>query len=131
MQQVTVSAAANVALVKYWGKLEKGHNQPATASLSIGLEHLRTETTLSYTDAGEDIVEAELSEEGKARVISFLDLARSRHEVTRHFHVQSANNFPTGSGLASSASRRRFSASIWARSDFRSAATSCSRFRRA
>lgn len=104
MQQVTVSAAANVALVKYWGKQEKGRNQPATASLSIGLEHLRTETTLSYADSGQDIIDAELSAAGRDRIVSFLDLARSRHEVKKHFHVQSANNFPTGSGLASSAS---------------------------
>jgi diphosphomevalonate decarboxylase len=104
MKKVTVSAAANVALVKYWGKQERGRNQPATASLSIGLEDLRTETTLSYTDAPDDQIEATLHDAAKLRIVEFLDSARSRFEVKQHFLVQTANNFPTGSGLASSAS---------------------------
>ena len=48
---VTVSTAANIALIKYWGKLEQAGNQPATASLSIGLEGLRTTTTLSFSNS--------------------------------------------------------------------------------
>ena len=36
--RVTTAAAANIALVKYWGKSDVARNQPATPSLSIGLE---------------------------------------------------------------------------------------------
>lgn len=101
---VTVSAAANIALVKYWGKLEKGRNQPATASLSIGLEDLRTTTTIKKIKSSSDVVEFDGPAAAIDRIVEFLARVRNQFEVPGYFHVSTANNFPTGTGLASSAS---------------------------
>ncbi len=102
--KVIVSAAANVALIKYWGKANTRGNQPATGSLSIGLDDLRTTTTLSFSASGSDTIHADLDEKSCQRLISFLDHARVTYRVDSHFEVTTHNNFPTGAGLASSAS---------------------------
>ena len=101
---VTVSAAANIALIKYWGKVDLTNNQPATASLSIGLEDLRTTTRIEYASGEADTFEADLSEAAQSRVIKFLDRVREMYGITSHLHIKTYNNFPTGTGLASSAS---------------------------
>lgn len=101
---VTVSAAANIALIKYWGKQERDGNQPATASLSIGLEDLRTTTTLEFSKTGQHQVEFEGDAQAQERIVQFLKNVCKQYEIPGHFHVISENNFPTGTGLASSAS---------------------------
>ncbi len=98
----TASAAANIALIKYWGKSDAGENQPATASLSIGLENLRTETTVSLAET--DQIEADFNDDAKARLMGFVDAFRVAHNLTAPLHLHTTNNFPTATGLASSAS---------------------------
>lgn len=100
----TASAAANIALVKYWGKTSIGNNQPATGSVSIGLEDLRTTTTLEYATGNQDTFDTELDDKARKRALSFLDRVRLNHQITQRLHMTTANNFPTGTGLASSAS---------------------------
>ena len=101
---VTVSAASNIALVKYWGKRDTAANDPATASLSIGLEDLRTSTTIGFSDSGDDQVISPMDAASTARLIRFLDRVREIWNIDRNFCIETSNNFPTGSGLASSAS---------------------------
>jgi len=100
----TASAAANIALVKYWGKASIGNNQPATGSVSLGLEDLRTTTTLEYAKGNQDTFDTELDDKARKRVLSFLDRIRLNHQITQRLHITTGNNFPTGTGLASSAS---------------------------
>ena len=99
---ITVSAAANVALVKYWGKSSLAGNQPATASLSIGLEDLRTTTRVSLAD--KDSLETDLDGKAKRRLAAFIDDFRRRFAISQPLKVETSNNFPTAAGLASSAS---------------------------
>ncbi len=99
---VTVSAAANIALIKYWGKSEQAGNQPATASLSIGLEDLRTTTTVSLAD--HDSIQGKLDDKGQSRLAAFIESFRKRFDIDQPLAVTTQNNFPTASGLASSAS---------------------------
>ncbi len=99
---VTVSAAANIALIKYWGKSDRAGNQPATASLSIGLEDLRTTTKVSFSD--EDEIVGDLGDQGRNRLHSFINEFRDQHGIQQMLNVSTENNFPTASGLASSAS---------------------------
>lgn len=100
----TASAAANIALVKYWGKASVENNQPATGSLSLGLEDLRTTTTLEYATGDQDTFDTELDDKARRRALGFLDRIRQNHQITQRLHITTANNFPTGTGLASSAS---------------------------
>ena len=103
-RSITVSAAANIALVKYWGKAGGPGNLPATGSLSIGLEDLRTSTTIALADDAQDLFDDGLDEAGRQRVITFLEQARVEFGQQVYFDIRTRNNFPTGSGLASSAS---------------------------
>ena len=100
----TASAAANIALVKYWGKASIENNQPATGSVSLGLEGLRTTTTLEYATGDHDTFDTELDNKARKRAASFLDLVRQKYRITQRLHITTVNNFPTGTGLASSAS---------------------------
>ena len=101
-------ACANIALAKYWGKADERENLPAVPSLSLTLAGLSTRTRVELDPAlGDDEVVLDGSTaRGRARerVIGVLDELR-RLSGTRHFaRVTSANDFPTASGLASSAS---------------------------
>lgn len=44
---VTVRSYANIAIIKYWGKKAEKEMVPATSSISLTLENMYTETTLS------------------------------------------------------------------------------------
>ena len=44
---VTVRSYANIAIIKYWGKKAEKEMIPATSSISLTLENMYTETTLS------------------------------------------------------------------------------------
>ncbi len=101
-------ARANIALAKYWGKSDVALNLPAVASLSLTLEPMRTETTVTFDLA---LSEDELVLNGehangkaRARASKVLDQVRALAGTTHKARVESANNFPTASGLASSAS---------------------------
>ena len=102
--RVFVSTAANIALIKYWGKKSSYDNHPATGSLSIGLERLRTETTVEINEGDSDLIEFVGFSSGKSRIETYLKWVRQRFRSSHHFVVKTENNFPTGTGLASSAS---------------------------
>ena len=44
----TASANTNIALIKYWGKVDEALAIPATSSLSLTLAGTRTTTTVSF-----------------------------------------------------------------------------------
>jgi diphosphomevalonate decarboxylase len=107
-QAVTARACANIALVKYWGKRDAALNLPATGSLSLTLAALATQTTVTFDAA---LAADELELDGfaarfadTARASKFLDLVRTQAGISTRARVISKNEFPTASGLASSAS---------------------------
>jgi diphosphomevalonate decarboxylase len=104
--RVTAEARSNIALVKYWGKRDAALNLPAAGSLSLTLDGLttRTSVTLDPTLARDVFALGGTEVEGEAaeRVTRFLDLTRDARAPRAR--VESANSFPTASGLASSAS---------------------------
>ena len=105
--QATAQAQPNIALVKYWGKRDAALNLPAAGSLSITLDALHTRTRVRFDDAltADYITLDGESDEAQSRKIgAFLDLFRARAGITTRAHVESGNDFPTGAGLASSAS---------------------------
>ncbi len=103
----TAEAQPNIALVKYWGKRDAALNLPAAGSLSITLEALHTRTSLRFDPAlgADDVVLNGAHTSAHARkVTAFLDLFRTRAGISTPARVESTNDFPTGAGLASSAS---------------------------
>lgn len=104
---LTASARAhsNIALAKYWGKRDAALNIPAVGSISITLDALHTDTTVTFDPAlTEDEFWLDDREQSAERVSAVLDLVRERAGVEHHARVASSNDFPTGAGLASSAS---------------------------
>lgn len=97
----TAIAHPNIALVKYWGKQDKPGNFPATPNLSITLSELTTQTSVSDNEQDEFWLNDQLISDTK--VEKFLQQLRAEHDVPG-LKIESSNNFPTGAGLASSAS---------------------------
>jgi len=105
---ITYEAPPNIALVKYWGVRDAALALPYNSSLSVTLERLRSRTTVRFDPAlNADQVElngAPASGGPKEGVVRFLDRVRDLAGISESADVRSANNFPTASGLASSAS---------------------------
>jgi len=100
-------AGANFALVKYWGKRDSVLNLPDVGSISITLDALSTRTTLELDPALEhDSFELDGQEtaRGADRVAALLARMRDVAGSESRARVTTRNNFPTGAGLASSAS---------------------------
>jgi diphosphomevalonate decarboxylase len=105
--RATAIAPSNLALIKYWGKRDVALNVPSTGSISVTLEGLLTTTTVEFREALEaDVVRLDGRSEAAdvARISRFLDLVRERAGVRLYAEVDTRNGFPTGAGLASSAS---------------------------
>lgn len=97
----TATAHPNIALVKYWGKQQLHGNVPATANVSITLSDLVTTTTVE--NAAEDQLLLNGAPSTDAKISGFLQLLRESFALGP-LHIDTSNNFPTGAGLASSAS---------------------------
>ncbi|TAN05739.1 MAG: diphosphomevalonate decarboxylase [Rhodanobacteraceae bacterium] len=105
--QASAEAQPNIALVKYWGKRDGALNLPAAGSLSITLDALHTRTSLRFDPAlaDDDIrLNGERDAAQTRKIGAFLDLFRARAGIATRARVESGNDFPTGAGLASSAS---------------------------
>ena len=103
-----VRAHSNIALIKYWGKRSSWLKTPLNNSISMTLDQLYTETEVSYRS---ELTADRLFLNGtralpamEQRVQQFLDVLRQRLDFQAHAEIHSTNFFPTGAGLASSAS---------------------------
>jgi diphosphomevalonate decarboxylase len=106
-------APANIALIKYMGKSDEDSNLPDNSSLSYTLNNLLSTVKLEVFPGKKDIWEPlvipggsefKLSADGQKRFIEHLDRIKSYFHYQGGFLIQSSNNFPHSSGLASSAS---------------------------
>ena len=100
-------ARSNIALVKYWGKAPGTLNVPAVGSISITLDALWSDTEIVFDPASaadELVLDGEHRPDQLARISACLDILRDIAGTGARAAVVSRNNFPTGAGLASSAS---------------------------
>ncbi len=104
----TAIAFANIAFIKYWGNRDEALRLPANGSISMNLDGLYTRTTVSFQPSlpyDELIINGhEVAGPALERVSSVLDLVRDLAHLRDNAELVSENNFPTGAGLASSAS---------------------------
>jgi len=101
-------AHSNIALAKYWGKRDVERNLPDVPSLSMTLAALSTVTRVAF-DPGltsdQFVLNGQLqSAPAAAKVCALLDRVRRAAGIEARARVDSENDFPTASGLASSAS---------------------------
>lgn len=107
-RQATASAHPNIAFIKYWGNADDALRLPANSSLSMNLDGLTTTTTVAFEpDLADDLVIIDGQERAgpaRQRVVAHLDRVRALAGLTLRARVVSESNFPSGAGIASSAS---------------------------
>jgi diphosphomevalonate decarboxylase len=106
--EFTAIAHPNIAFIKYWGNRDDALRLPLNGSISMNLSGMESRTTVQFDQALEgdsfELNGETQSGSGLQRVSDFLDQVR-RLAGSNHFaRVSSSNNFPTGAGIASSAS---------------------------
>ena len=108
MSKATAVANPNIAFVKYWGKIDETLNLPANPSLSMNLAALTTVTTVEFRPGlrvdAVTIDDRPAAGESFDRVVAHLDRVRSLVGIAVRASVVSRNDFPAGTGLASSSS---------------------------
>lgn len=110
MSIATVRVGSNIAFIKYWGVADPALNIPLSNSISMTLADAHTTTTVAWDETG--VLDRDLfvldgvdqSPERSQRLIRHLDILRGLAGVSWRAWVTSKNNFPTASGIASSAS---------------------------
>jgi diphosphomevalonate decarboxylase len=104
--KATVIAPSNIAFIKYWGKKNEDLRLPENGSISMNLSNLLTTTTVEFDSNYKDdeIFIDDKSENPGKRIIAHLDRIRSLAKIRLKAKVVSKNNFPSGTGLSSSAS---------------------------
>ncbi|MBN1267769.1 MAG: diphosphomevalonate decarboxylase [Anaerolineales bacterium] len=101
-------ASPNIAFIKYWGNKNSELRLPSNGSLSMTLNGLETRTTV-YLDPGLSSDSLIINGETAGplplqRVSGFLDILRQHFNQKDCAAIESNNNFPPGTGIASSAS---------------------------
>lgn len=109
----TFVAPANIAFIKYWGIRDEARVIPYNPSISMTLSRCTSKCTVEFDSArGADEVwfrqvggDFEPAEDAFARPVRrHLETLRSRAGVGGGCRVWTENSFPTGAGIASSAS---------------------------
>ncbi len=108
MTTATAQAFANIAFIKYWGNRDNALRIPINGSISMNLDGLFTRTTVSFQPSlpfDELIINGhEIAGAGRDRISYVLDIIRDRAKIHESAEVMTENNFPSGAGIASSAS---------------------------
>lgn len=104
--KVSAKAPSNIAFIKYWGRKDEELRLPENGSISMNLSNLITTTTVEFGDFENDYIEINgLHEElENSRAVKHLDRIRALAKIKLKAKVITSNNFPTGTGLSSSAS---------------------------
>src|SRR5687767_2727960 len=108
MTTATAQGQPNIAFIKYWGNRDNTLRLPMNGSISMNLDSLYTRTTVSFQPSlpyDELVINGhETMGKGLDRISSMLDIIRGMANITERAEVISENNFPSGAGIASSAS---------------------------
>jgi len=112
--KATVTAPANIAFVKYWGARDLERALALNASISMTLSECVSLSTVAFEDGSDapDLIEL-VADDGslslpsapfRERVVRHLERVRRWAGRGGSFRVATRNSFPTGAGIASSAS---------------------------
>lgn len=113
MNRISVSSPSNIALIKYWGMSDARQTLPNNLSLSMTLSQCRSFCTLSRLTTGtaDEILWKRTSgpliaaqNSLRIGIERHLQSLRERFDDWTPLCIATTNNFPTGAGIASSAS---------------------------
>ena len=104
--KATAKAPANIAFIKYWGKADAELNLPLTDTISMNLSACLTTTTVEFNHSFQQdkftLNRQKLTLPSK--LVNHLDRIRRLAHIKPRAKITSSNNFPAGTGIASSAS---------------------------
>jgi len=104
----TAISHPNIAFIKYWGNRDNALRLPSNGSISMNLGGLFTRTTVTFSASNRtdklSLNKKPVRGPGLERVSVLLDLVRGMAGMGQRAEVVSENNFPSGAGIASSAS---------------------------
>ncbi|MGT2928890.1 diphosphomevalonate decarboxylase [Streptococcus dentasini] len=106
-KSVNVKSYANIAIVKYWGKADTRKMIPATSSISLTLENMYTETSLSFLPETAEadqfyidgVLQSQAEHDKMTKIVDFF-----RKDRKDRVCIDTVNNMPTAAGLSSSSS---------------------------
>jgi diphosphomevalonate decarboxylase len=108
VSSATAQAFPNIAFIKYWGNRDDALRIPSNGSISMNLAGLTSRTRVTFSpDLPSDQLTLNhhpISGPGLQRASNLLDRVRRLAGTGWFAQVDSENNFPTGAGIASSAS---------------------------
>ncbi len=105
--KVTAVAPSNIAFIKYWGVIDDMLRLPANTNISMNLSNLLTTTTVEFNSSfkeDEILFNGKKEENVSSRAIAQLNRIRKLANISEKAKVVTENNFPTSTGLSSSAS---------------------------
>jgi diphosphomevalonate decarboxylase len=104
----TAQSHPNIAFIKYWGNRDDALRLPVSGSISMNLDGLYTRTMVSFQPSlpfDQLVINGrEMTGHSLERVSSLINLVRGLVGFDLCAEVISENNFPMGTGIASSAS---------------------------
>lgn len=108
LNEASVRAHTNIALIKYWGKKDDDLIIPMNSSLSLTLDAFYTETSVEFDQtlvADIFFLDGEKQDAlADEKLQTVLNEVRKKANITDFARVTSKNFVPTAAGLASSAS---------------------------
>ena len=106
MKETTAIAHPNFALVKYWGKKDTKKNRPAMSSISVTVDTMYSKTKIFKNSQSRrhQLFINGVEESDLSKILPPLAYLSEFSKSDDYLIIQSQNNFPTTSGLASSAS---------------------------
>ncbi len=105
--KATAVAPSNIAFIKYWGRKDEILRLPTNGSISMNLSNLLTTTTVAFDPSLKKdtiILNGKKEDAATSRGVKHLDRIRKLAGIKTKAKVLTENNFPTGTGLSSSAS---------------------------
>src|SRR5947207_9646361 len=103
----TAVAPSNIAFIKYWGTKDEVLRLPKNPSISMNLSNLLTTTTVEFDKSlKKDSVEFNGKKEtiDNNRALKHIERIRKIAKIDTKVKIVTENNFPTSTGLSSSAS---------------------------
>ncbi len=109
MKKYQAKVASNIAFIKYWGKESEALQWPANDSISMTLDALHTLTKVSQSEDSDHVFIFNGKETGRdskqgGKAFRHLDFLKEKYAFKGALKIESENSFPTGCGIASSAS---------------------------
>tara|TARA_B100002052_G_scaffold34483_1_gene26582 strand:- start:4943 stop:5908 length:966 start_codon:yes stop_codon:yes gene_type:complete len=104
--QTTAIAHPNFALVKYWGKKDIDQNMPAMSSISLTVDSMQSKTKIykNLSSKQHRLFINGQEQQDLSKIVPPLKYLSKISKSNDFLVIKSENNFPTSSGLASSAS---------------------------